>query len=98
MSATNDDVVRRLDVLIRLVAVALCAEKSQKEEIQILAGAGLAPKEIADFVGTTPNTVSVSLSTMKRDKARAKGKAPKRKKRAAAEIPALPSPETEDQQ
>lgn len=98
MSTTNDDVVRRLDVLIRLVAVALCAEKSQKEKIQILAGAGLAPREIADFVGTTPNTVSVALSTMKREKARAKGKIPKRRKQAVAEILALPAPETEDQQ
>lgn len=66
MSDTNGEVTRRLDTLIRLVATALCAERPQKEKISILAGAGLAPKEIAEIIGTTPNTVSVSLSAMRR--------------------------------
>jgi len=66
MSNGNDEVTRRLDTLIRLVATGLCAERPQKEKISILAGAGLAPKEIAEIVGTTPNTVSVALSAMRR--------------------------------
>lgn len=98
MSAGGDDVVRRLDILIRLVAVAICAEKSQKEKIQILAGAGLAPKEIADFVGTTPNTVSVSLSAMKREKAKRKGSsAKKKKKQTTVETPIVHEPESTGQ-
>ena len=66
MSDADGEVTRRLDTLIRLVATALCAERPQKDKIRILAGAGLAPREIAEIVGTTPNTVSVSLSGMRR--------------------------------
>ncbi|MGO9038174.1 MAG: hypothetical protein ACLQKH_09330 [Steroidobacteraceae bacterium] len=66
MSSTNDDVTRRLDTLIRLVATAICGERPQKEKISILTGAGLTPKEIAEIVGTTPNTVSVALSGMRK--------------------------------
>jgi DNA-binding NarL/FixJ family response regulator len=91
MSSNTDEVVRKLDVLIRLVAVGICADKTQKEKIQILAGVGLAPKEIADFVGTTPNTVSVSLSTMKREKTKQKGRTAK-KRRAEMATPDVPEP------
>jgi hypothetical protein len=73
MNSANDDVVRRLDVLIRLTAMALFKEKSQKEKIAILDIAGLLPKEIAMFLDTTPNTVSVTLSTMKKEKGQDKG-------------------------
>jgi DNA-binding NarL/FixJ family response regulator len=65
----NQEIIRRLDSLIRLVAVGVCAEKTQRDSIEILDRAGLAPKEIAEFLGTTSNTVSVSLSAMKRQKA-----------------------------
>jgi DNA-binding NarL/FixJ family response regulator len=65
----NQEIIRRLDSLIRLVAVGVCAEKTQRDSIEILDRAGLGPKEIAEFLGTTPNTVSVSLSAIKRQKA-----------------------------
>jgi DNA-binding CsgD family transcriptional regulator len=66
MTEGVDEIVRRLDTLVRLVAMAICAERPQKERIKILAGAGLPPKEIAALLGTTPNTVSVTLSSMRR--------------------------------
>jgi DNA-binding CsgD family transcriptional regulator len=80
----NQEIIRRLDSLIRLMAVSVCAEKTQRDSIEILAKAGLAPKDIAEFLGTTPNTVSVSLSAMKRQKATKRGSSPKR----------LPAPES----
>jgi len=64
----NGEVLRRLDTLIRLVATAICGDRSQKEKIGILESAGLSPKEIADFLGTTPNTVSVALYGMRKEK------------------------------
>jgi hypothetical protein len=64
----GQEIAKRLDTLIRLVAVGVCREKSQRDSIEILAKAGLAPKDIAEFLGTTPNTVSVTLSSMKRQK------------------------------
>ena len=65
---TTDDVVNKLDVLIRLTAIGLCADKIQKEKIQILDSAGLAPKQIAEILDTTPNTVSVALVGLRKDR------------------------------
>ena len=63
-----DDVVDKLEVLIRLTAIGLCADKSQKEKIQILDSAGLPPKHIAEMLGTTPNTVSVALAGLRKER------------------------------
>lgn len=60
----------KLDILIRLVALGLCGEKSQREKITLLAAAGLQPKAIAEMIGTTPNTVSVALSGIRRESRR----------------------------
>ena len=64
----SEKIVRRLDSLIRLVAAGVCANKSQRDSIAILNAAGLTPKEIAEFLQTTPNTVSVTLSSMRKRK------------------------------
>lgn len=64
----SNEVLERLDVLIRLTAVGLCADKTQKEKIQVLDAAGLAPKQIADIIGTTRNTVSVALVGLRKER------------------------------
>jgi hypothetical protein len=73
----SPEIARRLDTLIRLVAAGVCKDKSQRDSIAILSSAGLAPKDIADFLQTTPNTVSVTLSAMRRQKSTKKVAAPK---------------------
>jgi len=59
----------KLDIVIRLLAVQVA---DQREGLQskatTLSSAGLQPKTIAQLCGTTPNTVSVSLSAAKRKK------------------------------
>lgn len=60
------DLSDKLDVLIRLAAIGLCEDKTQQEKIYLLSMAGLTPKTIADILGTTPNTVSVALSNMRK--------------------------------
>ena len=57
---------QKLDVLIRLMAIRMTADKSQSDQIILLNKANFQPKEIADLLGTTPNAVSVSLSKMRR--------------------------------
>ncbi len=58
----------KLDTLIRLIALDVTGElKSVKERAILLNKAGLAPREIAILCDTTPNTVSVALSTAKKD-------------------------------
>jgi DNA-binding NarL/FixJ family response regulator len=76
---TDPEVIRRLDVLIRLVAVAVSRqerpqkERPQKEMIALLASAGLSAREIAEFLGTTPGTVSVAVSNMRKEKGARRG-------------------------
>ncbi len=61
------DLSKKLDTLIRLqAALAVSHYESQKEKIIFLNGAGLPPKDIADILGTTSNTVSVTISNHKK--------------------------------
>lgn len=63
----------KLDTLIRLVALAVAPDtQSLRDRAVRLQRAGLAPKDIAALCDTTPNTVSVALSAVKRQK-KAKG-------------------------
>lgn len=51
--------------LLNLLALMLVQERQQPEQISLLSRAGFRPSEIAELVGTTPNTVSVTLSKLK---------------------------------
>lgn len=52
----------KLDRIIRLLALAaLKPGQSKKENIAALSSVGLAPKEIADLVGTSAHSVSQAL-------------------------------------
>ena len=57
---------RKLDLRVRLTALSYAAEKKQQEQIMMLSAAGFQPKEIAEILGTTANTVRVALSTMRK--------------------------------
>lgn len=60
----------KLDTLIRLQATSMVDRlPTQRERIAFLSKAGLGPKMIAEILGTTTNTVSVSLSKMKKGSA-----------------------------
>ena len=63
----------KIDILIRLMALNLIDDRLPlKENAGRLSRAGLGPKEIAALCNTTPNTVSVALSTAKRESKRPK--------------------------
>ena len=64
--ANSDDVTTRSDLQTRLIAIGLVNGKPQKEQIRLLSIAGMGPKEIADLIGTTPNTVNVALSSLRK--------------------------------
>ena len=52
---------------VRLLAMQVRAQyESQAEAIRELSKAGFGPKRIADLIGTTPGTVTVSLAKSKR--------------------------------
>jgi DNA-binding CsgD family transcriptional regulator len=72
----NEDATQRieakLDQMLRLMALQATNTLKQTPAIQLLAAAGLERKLIADLLNTTPNTVSVTLSTSKAKAKRAK--------------------------
>jgi len=68
---SNDaDTPAQLDKLIRLVSILVTKDLLQKDQIAVLSKAGLQPKDIADLIGTTPHTVSVTLSELKKQPAK----------------------------
>jgi len=73
------EISKKLDVLIRLSALNLVRNtKTQREQIALLSDAGFQPKQIADILGTTSNTVSVALHSIRKERtAREKQEEPK---------------------
>ncbi len=59
-------IVSKLDVLIRIIALTNTKDLTSTDKISLLSQAGLAPKEIAEIIGTTQNVVNVRLSQMRR--------------------------------
>ena len=57
---------RLLEILVRLDLQNLKSGRSQNEMITLLDSVGCGQSEIADFLGTTTNTVNVSLYKAKR--------------------------------
>lgn len=72
-----DVLAEKIDILVTVTAVSMQKEKlfrkkKQKEQIKILAKLGLPRNLIALMVGTTPLTVSVTLSKIKKAKKKTK--------------------------
>lgn len=69
-AGSEELIAAKIDILIRLQATAMVEKfPTQRERISFLSKAGLAPKVIAEILGTTANTVSVSLAKMKKGRA-----------------------------
>lgn len=62
------DILEELKVIKKLLAHSLLTEESQVKQIIKLKSIGFQPKEIAEIVGTSSNTVSVALSKAKKAK------------------------------
>lgn len=66
----SDEVLGELRKISRLLTLLVTTDMSQKQKIEALSSAGLQPKEIAELIGTTPNTVSVRLAEIRKQQAR----------------------------
>ncbi len=69
---SNNEIVERLDTLIKVTAASVIQGKPFREQVAFLSFAGLQPKDIAEILGKTSNHVSVTLSEIKKQKANAK--------------------------
>jgi DNA-directed RNA polymerase specialized sigma24 family protein len=61
------EISTKMDQIIRLLALNLVKDmETQKEQILTLASFDFGPSEIAELIGTTSNTVNVTLSRAKK--------------------------------
>jgi DNA-binding CsgD family transcriptional regulator len=62
MPRTTDELILgKLDQILRILAAAATTGMKQREQIALLSRAGLQPKDIAELLGTSSNTVRVEL-------------------------------------
>ncbi len=60
------EISKKLDLLVKLMAVSVAGQRTVREQIRLFSSAGLKPKEIADILGKSPNHISVELTILKR--------------------------------
>lgn len=65
--SSDEEIIDELKKITRLLTVLVTKDMTQREQIQLLSSVGLAPREIAELIGTTANTVSVTLSVIRRE-------------------------------
>ena len=66
----DDEMLQRLDEMVRLLAIIAKRGTRQAELIVELGEQGLSPTRIAQLLGTSPNAVSVTLHKMREAKKR----------------------------
>ena len=62
------ELLKKFNTVIKLLTISSLKDEKQLQKIKVLSGAGLSPKDIADLLGTSSNTVSVALSNLKNKK------------------------------
>lgn len=63
-----------MDSIIKIMSFILIKGLKQREQIALLDRVGLKPKDIADVLGTSSNTVRVALVALRRAKRGRKGR------------------------
>lgn len=85
---TEIEILNELRRITKLLALTVANDKTQKEQIALLSGVDFQPKEIANMIGTTSNTVRVTLARLKKDlgnKAKTEGNESNDKSQAEAD-------------
>jgi predicted transcriptional regulator len=66
MTDTRDEGLVELKRIALLLAELIIRDVAQSDQIEILSKVGYQPREIADILGTTANTVRVTLANMRK--------------------------------
>jgi DNA-directed RNA polymerase specialized sigma24 family protein len=61
---------RKIDTVIRLLAMEVVRGRDLRDQIKLLDQAGLKPAEIADVLGKTPNSIRVALFGIRKARGR----------------------------
>ena len=70
----ENEILQELKRISKLLALTITRELKQTEKIELLSSIDFQPKEIADLIGTTPNTVRVALVGIRKKAQTGKGK------------------------
>ena len=70
MNNRDDEILDELRKVTRLLSVIATHGLSQRDQIAALARVGFTPKQTAELLGTTANTVSVYLSGIRKGEKR----------------------------
>jgi DNA-directed RNA polymerase specialized sigma24 family protein len=62
------EMLSRLDQIFKLLAVAVTKDMKQRDRIALFDTVGLSPKQIAELLGTSSNTVRVELVGIRKHK------------------------------
>ena len=62
------DITKRLDLIIKLLAISSLKDSNLTDKICFLYTSGFSPKEISEILNTTSNYVNVILSNMRKKK------------------------------
>jgi DNA-binding CsgD family transcriptional regulator len=76
-NTSNEEILEELRRITKLLTLSITKNQTQKEQIQTLSAIGFQPKEIAEFIGTTANTVRVTLTSIRKESKRPRGKTKK---------------------
>ena len=62
----NDELFAEIKKLNKLLILLLTKDFTQNDKVLFLDNSGYTPKEIAEIIGTTSNTVSVTINKLKK--------------------------------
>lgn len=65
---SNEEILEKLDTLIKVAAIGAIQGKTLKEQVAIMSMANLGPKEISEILRKSPNHISVILNTLKKER------------------------------
>ena len=68
MNNVNQEIKDKLDILVKLTALNIIKDIDYPEQVMLLSSIGLQPKEIAELLRKTPNSVRVTLSRLRKEK------------------------------
>jgi hypothetical protein len=64
--STDDKILERLDLILKVLSIQVAADKSLTERVRLLKLAGVDNKTIAEVFNTTPASVRVLASNLRR--------------------------------
>ncbi len=65
--SNEDELLQEMRLIRGLLMARVLEGKAQRDAISLLANVGLAPKDIADAIGTTAGTVNVTLTSLRKE-------------------------------